>query len=190
VRAVLWLAAIAAAIAVIVYLFADVGTVLRRASDAKLAVELIATLLTGLTAALAAFELSLPDRSPRWLLLPLPALAVWIGASGYSCYDNWLRFGPTGWEIGESTNCFVFILAASIPLGFSLVFLLRRAGPLAPLPMVLAGGLAVAAIAAVTLQFFHPFDVTFIDLGVHIVAITFVVLAMTAGERLTSLRRA
>jgi hypothetical protein len=180
----LWLAAAGVAIALAVILFADTGTFLRRASDAKLAVELIATLATGIAGAFAAFELSLPDRSPRWLLLPIPGLAIWIAASGYSCYRHWLSFGPAGWEIGESAHCFAFILAAGIPLSLSLLVLLRRAAPFAPIPTALAGGIAAAAIAAFALQFFHPFDVTFMDLGVHLVAVTIVVLAVTTAEGL------
>jgi hypothetical protein len=190
IRAALWLAAVGAAIALAIILFADTGTFLRRASDARLAVELIATLTTGFAAAFAAFELSLPDRSPRWLLLPIPALAVWIVASGYSCYRHWLSFGPTGWEIGESAHCFAFILAAGIPLSLSLLVLLRRAAPLAPVPTTLAGGIAAAAIAAFTLQFFHPFDVTFMDLGVHLVSVAIVVLATTTAENLITQRTA
>ncbi len=183
-RAALWLAVAGATLALAIFLFADTGTFLRRASDTKLAIELIATLATGIAAACAAFELSLPDRSAKWILLPLPALAVWIAASGYSCYRHWLSFGPSGWEIGESAHCFVFILAAGIPLSVSLQVLLRRAGPLMPIPMAVAGGLAASAIAAFALQFFHPFDVTFMDLGVHLIAVTIVVLAIAAADGL------
>lgn len=183
-RASLWLAATGAIIAFWVYLFADIGAFGRRAGDAKLAVELIATLATGIAAAFAAFQLSLPDRSQKWALLPLPPLAVWVGASGYSCYRHWLSYGPDGWEIGESANCFMFIVAAGVPIGASLVFLLRRAVPLAPVPVALAGGLSAASIAAFALQFFHPFDVTFMDLGIHLVAAGAVVFAMVAAGRL------
>jgi hypothetical protein len=182
VRAFLWLAAVGALVAVAVYLFADFDTFLRRARDSKLAVELGATLATGIAAAFAAFQLSLPDRSPKWILLPLLPLAIWIAASGYSCYRHWLSFGPQGWEIGESAHCFGFILAAGIPLGASLLLLLRRAAPLAPLPVAAAGGLAAAGIAASVLQFFHPFDVTFMDLGIHMAAVAIVVaVASLAG---------
>jgi len=186
IRAFLWLTTVGAVIALIIYLFADLGTFLRRTGDAKLTTELIATLATGIAATLAAFQLSLPDRSPRWAFLAVPPLAVWIATSGYGCYRHWLSFGPGGWEIGESANCFVFILAAGVPLGASLLFLLRRAAPLAPIPVAAAGGLAVAAIAAFALQFFHPFDVTFMDLGVHLTAVALVILAMIAAERLAA----
>jgi hypothetical protein len=112
----------------------------------------------------------------------MPPLAVWIGTSGYSCYRQWLSFGPGGWEIGESANCFVFILAVSVPLGASLLFLLRRSPPLAPIPVAVTGGLAAAAIAAFALQFVHLFDMTFMDLGVHLSAVALVVIVMMATE--------
>ena len=37
----------------------------------------------------------------------------------------------------------------------------------------------VAALAAFLLQFFHPFDVTFMDLSVHLVAVGIVVAVST-----------
>jgi uncharacterized membrane protein len=52
---------------------------------------------------------------------------------------------------------------------------LSRAAPIDPLPVALLGGLGVAAIAAFLLQFFHPFAVTFVDLGIHLIAILLVV---------------
>src|SRR5690349_15356085 len=44
-----------------------------------------ASLATAVLAALAAFELSLPDRSDWWALLPLPPLVVWIALNGLGC---------------------------------------------------------------------------------------------------------
>ena len=84
--------------------------------------------------------------------------------------------------IGESADCFRFILAAGVPLGISLLVLLHRSRPLAPARVAAVGGLGVAAVAAFLLQFFHPFDVTFIDLSVHLVAVGIVVPASTLAR--------
>ena len=184
-RAALWLLAVTAIASVAVLWFSDLAVFDRRMQDPKLALELTATLLTGIAAVIAAFHLSLPDRSPAWALLPLPFLAAWIATSGYSCYRHWISFGPDGWELGESAQCFRFILAASVPLGISLLLLLRRAVPLTPVRVAAVGGLGVAAIAAFLLQFFHPFDVTFMDLGVHAVAVGIVVGAASLIENLS-----
>ena len=189
-RAALWLLAVAAVAAAAILLFADLAIVAVRLHDPKLVIEMIATLLTGIAAVVAAFHLSLPDRSPTWALLPLPFLAAWIASSGYSCYRHWLSFGPGGWEIGESAQCFRFILAISLPLGISLLLLLRRAAPLTPVRVAAIAGLGIAAIAAFVLQFFHPFDVTFMDLAVHLVAVTIVVAAASLVERAAQRRAA
>ena len=187
VRAGLWLLAVAAAGAIAILLFSDLQVFERRAQDPKLVLELIGTFLTGIAAVIAAFHLSLPDRSPAWVLAPLPPLALWVLSSGYSCYRHWIAIGPGGWRLGESADCFRFILAVSVPLGIALLLVLRRARPLAPLPVAAVGGLGVAGLAAFLLQFFHPFDVTFMDLGVHLAAVAVVVaVASLAGGRRTA----
>lgn len=182
-RAALWLLAVAAVGGSAIAGFSDLDVFARRAQDPKLVIEMIATLATGIAAVLAAFELSLPDRAPAWTVLPLPPLAIWIATSGYSCYRHWIAFGPDGWELGESTHCFRFILSVSVPLGVTLMLLLRQARPLAPVRVAAVGGLGVAAIAACLLQFFHPFDVTAIDLSVHAVAVAMVVAVSSLWAR-------
>jgi hypothetical protein len=184
-RAGSWLAAVAVVAAAAIGLFADVALFVRRAGDAKLALELAGTALTGILAVIAAFELSLPDRSARWALLPLPPLGLWIASSGYSCWRHWISIGPAGWEVGESWHCFRFILGVSLPLAMSLIVVLRRARPLAPTRVAAMGALGVAAIAAFILQFFHSFDVTFMDLAIHAVAVAIVVAAVAALESAT-----
>jgi hypothetical protein len=182
-RATLWLAAVAAFATLPIVAFADLPLFATRIGDEKLRLELVGTLLTAIAAVIAAFHLSLPDRSAAWALLPLPPLALWIGASGYSCWRHWLAYGPDGWSLGESVDCFLMILGASLPLGVALTLMLRRARPLAPERVAAVGGLGIAAIAAVLLQFFHPFDVTFMDLGVHAVTVGLVILGMRASSR-------
>jgi hypothetical protein len=183
-RAGLWLLAVAALATGAIAAFADWHVFAERAHDPRLVIEMVGTLAAGIAAIVAAFELSLPDRSRRWLLLPLPPLMLWLASSSYGCYRHWLTVGPTGWEIGESAHCLRFILGMSLPLGVSLLMTLRRAIPLSPLPVGAAGGLGVGALAAFALQFFHPFDVTLIDLSVHVVAVAVVVSLATAAQRM------
>ena len=189
-RAGLWLLAVAAAFAAAVLLFADMPEFVRRARDPRQVVELAATVLTGVAATIAAFQLSLPDRSPLWSLLPLPALFLWLASSGYGCYSSFLALGHDDGSLAESSHCFRFIIGFSVPLAISLLVLLRRATPLSPGRVAAMGGLGVAAIAAFALQFFHPFDVTFLDLGVHIVAIGLVIAGMSLAERLSPVPQA
>jgi hypothetical protein len=84
---------------------------------------------------------------------------------------------------GESTGCFMFIAGVSVPLAAALFWMLRRAHPIAPLPVALLGTLGVAATAASLLQFFHPFDITLLDLAFHLAAVAFVVFVGTLLRR-------
>ncbi|HTJ62861.1 MAG TPA: NrsF family protein [Alphaproteobacteria bacterium] len=184
-RAALWLGVIAILGAIFVAGFADMPTFMRRAGNPRLGLELAATLVTGVLAVLAAFMLSLPDRPLGWMLLPVPSFLLWVGSSSYSCWRQWIVRGRDGLGIGEGLDCFAWIVAFGIPLGISLFLLLRRAKPLAPAPVAAMGGLGAASIAAFLLQFFHPFDVTFIDLGMHFAAVATVVILARAASRPT-----
>ncbi len=183
-RALIWIAAAALAGALAVALFANMTLFMHRIRDGRLQVELAATLLTGIAGVIAAFHLSLPDRPRTWALLPLPTLVVWLAASGLGCYRDWIVQGAGGPEAGRSLQCLMFILAASLPLGAGLIWMLGKARPLDPVAPAAVGGLGVAAVSAFLLQFFHPFEVTLTDLGLHAAAVAAVVLlASTAGVR-------
>ncbi len=142
--------------------------------EALLALEMAAMLATGVLAIVAAFFVSIPGASTRWLAAPIPPFAIWLLLSGFGCYGDYLRRGEVGWALGESLHCLLFILGTSAVLAPLLVWRLARARPIDPLPVALLGGLGIAATSAFVLQFFHPFTVTFVDLAVHLVAILIV----------------
>jgi hypothetical protein len=183
VRALIWLGVVALLSFAFVLRFARLEMIMERARNPKLALELVGTLMTGILAVFAAFELSLPDRSRRWALLPLPSFALWLGSSGYSCWSRWISIGPDRLELGETTGCFAWIVGLGIPLAIGLFVVLRRSHPLDPGPVAAMAGLGVASLAAFLLQFFHPFDVTFIDLGLHLAGVATVVILARAMAR-------
>jgi hypothetical protein len=129
--------------------------------------QLAFALLTGVLAAIAAFELSLPDRSRHWALLPLPAAAGWIGSLGLGCLADVARMGPQALVLGTSWGCFRFIVLMGVPLTLSLVWMLRHAGPIRPVPVAALGGLAGAALASVGLSLFHHLDAAAMVLAWH-----------------------
>jgi hypothetical protein len=184
VRACGWLALIVATGGAIIAGFADLEMAREHARSTAWLVEMAGTLATGCLGVIAAFHLSLPDRSRLWALLPLPALAVWLLGSGAGCWEDWLRVGESGsLELGDSMRCLRFILGVGLPLGAVLFWSLRRARPLSPLPVALTGALGTAAFAAFLLQFFHPFQVTVMDLTIHLLAVGVVVAAWGLGGR-------
>ena len=182
-RATLWLIGVAAIGAIVMPFYGDFGLFAEKVRDPKFVLEMAGTLLTGIAAVIAAFELSLPDRSPAWAWLPLPPLILWLGSSGYNCWRDWIAFGDQGWRFGESAACFGTIIGFSIPLGVALVIFLARAKPLAPIPVAALGGLGVAGLAAFFLDFNHPFDASFLDLGWHAAAVGLVIASSSAWGR-------
>lgn len=185
VSAALWLAVVLA-FAIGLAAFADLkamGHRLMAAPDMWLAV--VGSTLTAVLAAVAAFEVDLPDRSPWWGLLPLPAFALWIGASGTGCARSWLVPGTQTASMAETMDCLRFIVALSVPLSGLIFLMLRRGYSLYPSLTGGLAGLAVASAAATLLNFFHPFDAAVTDLAVHAAAVGLVVTVNNwVGRRL------
>jgi hypothetical protein len=175
-RTLFWLGAVAI-FTVILAAFADLTATERRltaAPDMWLAIT--GSTLTAVLAAMAAFQLSLPDGRTIWALLPMPSALLWVGASGLGCLRTWLVPGTHDASFAEARDCFAFIVGLSIPLSAMLILMLRRGYSLRPNLMGVTGGLAVAAASATLLNLFHPYDAAATDLTVHAVAVTVVIL--------------
>jgi hypothetical protein len=129
-----------------------------------------ASLATSILAAIAAFQLSLPDRSGLWALLPLPPLVVWIVLNGLGCLAT-LSIPGAQTNSTQFVVCFSLILAISLPLTAAMVVMLRRARPLRPLRVAVLGGLAASAGAATLLILIHPHDSAVLDLAAHAVSV-------------------
>ncbi|WP_158595879.1 NrsF family protein [Oleomonas cavernae] len=153
--------------------------------ETKLALQILASLASGVTAIVAAFMISLPDRSPNWSLLPLPALALWALSIGYGCLTDWIERGPDGFKLGTSFGCFLTIVGTSVPLGLLLGWALRYATAFRPLETMTMGALGVAALSATGLSFYHELDATIMILLWH-GGSTLIVILMTRliGARL------
>ena len=131
-----------------------------RLREPTFALALAGSLLTGISAAIAAFFLSLPDRTRLWLLLPAPALALWVATIGYGCLNDWVSLRPDGLRVGSTLACFATLVIASLPLSAALLVMLRHAARLHPTMVGMMGGLAAGGIAATALSLFHELDAT------------------------------
>src|SRR3546814_1950586 len=104
--------------------------------------------------------MSLPDRSGLWLLLPLPAFALWMSNIGYQCLTQWIAVDPQDITLGETARLFATPDLTSTPLSLLMLVMLRHARTLRPTAAALMGRLAASALNASALGLFHVIDAT------------------------------
>jgi len=158
VRAALWLLFAGLVLFALAVLQGTRPDLAERVREPTFVSALAGSLLTGVLAAIAAFHLSLPDRSRLWLLLPAPTLVLWGSTIGYGCLTDWVSIGPDGVQLGATLECFMTLLIASVPTSAALLVMLRHTARLYPTTVAMMGGLASAGIAATALSLFHELD--------------------------------
>src|ERR1035438_7025394 len=104
-RALGWLATVGAPGLVVILRYANIPAYMQRMEVPRVAMENIGSSLTAITAVIAAFQLSVPGRSPRWAWLPIPTFLLWLGASGMGCVANGLGLAEAQGDRGESAGC-------------------------------------------------------------------------------------
>ena len=159
-RAGLWLGFAAIVLALLAAVHGVRTDLVEHLRQPVFVVSLAAALATGILAAIAAFVISLPDRSQWWMLLPAPALAVWLSTIGYGCLTDWVSMDPSGVRLGETARCFATLLLTSVPLWLAMLGMLRYAVLLRAKPVTLTGALAVAALTSFALTLDHDLDAT------------------------------
>jgi hypothetical protein len=153
-----WLLLAGAVVAVLAWLHGVRPDLAARLARPEFCGGVAASLLTGALAAVAAFTISLPDRSRLWLLLPLPTWIMWISTVSYGCLHHWVAFDPAAVDAGELLRCVATLLLSGVPLSVALFLMLRPAARLRPTAAIMAGAVAVAALTASALSLLHAFD--------------------------------
>jgi hypothetical protein len=156
-----------------------------RLRDPSFAAGVAGAALTGVLAAIAAFLVSLPDRSRLWLILPAPAVTIWLTNIGYQCLGQWISMGPEGFSFGETARCLATLVLTSLPLSLAMLVMLRYAAPLRPTAVTFMGSLSVAGITATALSLFHSGDATLMIIIFNVgTAAMFVGLGSLFGRRM------
>lgn len=183
-RAALWLSLATIVLGVLCIAHGIRPDISMRLQQPVFVVSMIGTFATAVLAALASFKLGLPDSSRWWLLLPLPALAVWLTTIGYGCLTDWVRIGPEGVRMGDAVRCLATLLLISAPLSIAMLIMLRHAALLRPTAVCASGGLAIAAMTSFALSLIHDLDATIMILIWNIgVAALIAGLATAFGRR-------
>ena len=157
-RAGIWLLAVGLILVLLAALYGPRADLAERLRQPAFAAALAGSLLTGALAAVAACHLALPDRSRLWLLLPVPALDLWLSTIGYGCLTDWVGIGPDGVKLGSTLGCFATLIVASVPSLAIVLVMLRHAARLHPTTVAMMGGLASGGVAATALALFHELD--------------------------------
>jgi hypothetical protein len=184
-RATFWLSVAAVILVLLAVSHGARPDLAQRLQQATFVVSIGAALLTGILAAITSFLVSLRDRSRGWLLLPLPALVLWLSTIGYGCLTDWVDLDAGSLRIGEAARCFAALVLTSVPLSLLMLVMLRHTAPLRPTPVALTSSLAVAAMTASALSLSHAVDATIMVLISTLgPAVAFVGLGALLGTRM------
>jgi hypothetical protein len=159
-RALTWLALAGVVLALLAVAHGVRSDLAAHLGQPAFVLAVAAALATGVLAAIAAFMISVPDRSRWWLVLPAPALAVWVATIGYGCLTDWVDIGPDGVRLGETARCFATVVLTGVPLSIAMLVMLRHAAWLRPDAVIVTGALAVAAFTSAALSLLHDLDAT------------------------------
>ena len=152
------------------------------------ALEWIGSVLTGVFAAYAAFQVSVPGRSPSWAWLPVLPLALWLGGIGVGCLHDFTTQGATAFAFeSHSGECARAIIAMSLPLLLVMVVMVRHAGVVRPAPTAILAGLSAAALCSAGVSLFHAGETSLMVLVWHFGAVVALCLGSLAlGGRVFS----
>jgi len=186
-RAVLWTAFATVIIALLAIFFGARADIAHALHEAKFVMPLVGSWLTGLTAAIAAFEVSLPDRSRHWLWLPLPPVLLWSSGFAYGCLANWVEIPEDAPIASGSIACIGTILLVSAALLIVLLPMLRRAKTLRPGLTAWLGCLAVSGFADTAHLLVDTEQASLLALTINLVpALVLVPLAGLLGRRIVA----
>jgi hypothetical protein len=143
----------------------------------------LAALATAITAAAAAFSMTIPGRGRATMLAAIAAGSAWAGLVLAGCIQDWMAAGRAGLAPGTDWPCVAGIpLTALIP-GLALAMMLRRGAPLAPRTTAALGALGVASLASLGMCVAQPHERDMVVLVWHGTTIGVVtVLAAIAGR--------
>lgn len=158
-----------------------------RMQDPWFLLEQAAALLTGLTAAVAAFATIVPGYRRGIVLWPIATAAVWIGVVGVGAFLELGRGGAAALFEQADWGCVWIILAgASVPAAV-MGTMLRRGAPLTPHLTAAFGGLAAAGLGNLGICLVHPHSSSAVILVWHCGTVLAVAaLAAATGGQLLS----
>jgi hypothetical protein len=178
-RTMRWLGILIPYCAVAVLLLHFVGKLPSPLMDSQFLWEQAFAILTGVTAAMAAFASTIPGRSRSYLLWPILPMMGWLATLGQACFRN----ESGGVTLQHNLLCLPFIIILGTPPAFILWFMLRRGAPLTPSWTAGLGALAAAGFGNFCVRLVHAEDVSLMLIVWHIGGIFLLTAATSAFGR-------
>lgn len=155
-RTLVWMALASAVIAIIVSMYDVRAGWARVLASPDATFEWAMSLLTGVLAGYAVFQVSVPGRSSRWAWLPVPTALLWIAGLGLGCMHDVAREGIAALAFRPGPmECLRAITFTSIPLGLVLLLMIRHAGVVRPRASAWLAMLSAAALSASAVSLIH-----------------------------------
>ena len=184
VRALAWTAGGALYVLLLVAVMSPRDDLAARMRDLGFLIEQAAALLTGVTAAIAAFATAVPGSRRNVVLVPLVSAVAWIGIVSVGAVREFQLAGPEVVLQADWGCVWTVLLGAAVPAGL-MATMLRRGAPLTPYTTAALGGLAAAGIGNLGVCLFHPHSSDLVVLVWHCGTVLVVAaLAGTAGGQL------
>jgi len=184
-RTIIWAIAAAILVALVSTSFGVRPHVWQTMTSAGEAMEFFASVLTGLCAAYAAFQISVPGRSGSWAWLPALPLALWLAGIGVGCVGDFEAMGLAAFGFQTHRgSCARATLVMSPPLGLVMVLMVRHAGVVRPAPTAMLAALSAAAMSSAGVSLFHHGETSLMSLLWHGGMVAVLSLAsLSLGER-------
>ena len=167
-RAAAWLVFSVAYIVLVLLIMPLQHDISPKLHDKLFIIEQIATLATGLAAAIAALASIIPGYGRRWIMLPLLPLMTWLATLGPGCVRELNRYGFEHLPLQHNLWCFPFIVLLGAIPAIGMAVMLRCGAPLTPQLTAALGGLAAAGLANAGVRIIHPEDVSVMLLVWHV----------------------
>ncbi|MCW8307076.1 DUF1109 domain-containing protein [Acidiphilium sp. PA] len=153
-----WLAVTVPILALVTLMMGPRPDVLSLLLRPDFALDEALAVLTGVAAAYAAFCAGRPDQ-PGWkLLLPVGAMALWLGVLGRQCMSLSVSTQGGALRLHVDVMCVPAIAVAGIAPAVAMVVLLRHSPMFRTAHACLCAALAAAALAECALRLFHRAD--------------------------------
>ena len=187
-RAAAWTTGAVIYVALVVWLMTPANPPLGR--DLLFMLQQVAALGTAVSAAAAAFSMTIPGRGRGMMIAAVAVGSTWLGVVLAGCIRDWMAAGASGLALRTDWPCVVGIpLTAFVP-GFALAVMLRRGAPLAPRATTALGALAMASLASAAMCLAQPHERDVIVLVWHGATITAMsVLAAITGRSILNWQR-